>query len=148
MGPLTAAAAILLCAATSDGLAAGPGQVEKRAKQAGQEKEKNKETPVKKEEAPKEAPKARDAEREAQKPVEKPAPVPDPKPVQTKERRDPGEQDKEAVRGTPRERESSEEERKAGDTGTREGDRRIHQRNPVEVREKRREEPSGGGPNI
>ncbi|MCU0639623.1 MAG: hypothetical protein MUF59_07120 [Candidatus Krumholzibacteria bacterium] len=147
-GTLIAAAAILFCAASSDDLAAGPGQVEKRAKQAGQEKEKNKETPAKKEEAPKEAAKTRDAEREAQKPVEKPVPVPDPKPVQAKERRDSGEQDKETVRGTERERKISEEERKAGDTGTREGDRRIHQRNPVEVREKRREEPSGGGPNI
>lgn len=147
-GTLIAAAVILLCAASSDGLAAGPGQVEKRARQADQEKEKKKETPAKKEEAPREAAKDKDAVREAQKPVEKPVAVPDPKPVPTKERRDPGEQDKEAVRGTPREREISEEERKAGETGTREGDRRIHQRDPVEVREKRREEPSGGGPNI
>lgn len=147
-GTLTAAVVILLCAATSDGLAAGPGQVEKRAKQAEQEKEKNKETPAKKEETPREAAKKKAAEQEAQKPVEKPVPVPDAKPVPTKERRDSGEGEKEDVRGTARERESSEEGRKAGDTGTREGDRRIHQRNPVEVREKRREDPTGGGPNI
>ena len=145
---MIAAAVILLCVVSSDGFTAGPGQVEKRAKQAGQEKEKNKETPAKKEEAPKEAAKTRDAEREAQKPVEKPVAVPDPKPAPTKERRDSGDQDKEAVLRKAREREASEEERKAGETGVREGDRRIHQRNPVEVREKRREEPSGGGPNI
>ena len=147
-GTLIAAAVILLCAVSSDGLTAGPGQVEKRAKQAGQEQEKKKETPSRAEEAAREAAKKKAVEQEAQKPVEKPVPVPDPKPVPTKERRDSGDREKEAVLRKTREREASEEERKAGDTEAREGDRRIHQRNPVEVREKRREEPSGGGPNI